>query len=83
MNATHLAADVTESDRPSIDVPETLRSAESKLVYVFLAATDGATVEELHAALDLRKITLFPVLATLAERDVIDRDGARYVPAAA
>ncbi|GAB3320372.1 TrmB family transcriptional regulator [Haloplanus salinarum] len=82
MSATHLAADVSERDRPNIDVPETLRSAESKLVYVFLAATDGATVEELHEALDLRKITLFPVLDTLAERDAINRDGARYVPAA-
>jgi hypothetical protein len=72
---------LTDVDRTAIEVPDALRSAESKLVYVFLAAADGATVAELHDALGLRKITLFPVLNTLAEYDVVARDGARYVPA--
>ncbi|WP_251331175.1 TrmB family transcriptional regulator [Haloplanus pelagicus] len=79
MSTTHL--ETPDPDRPAIDVPDTIRSAESKLVYVFLAATDGATVDELHDALDLRKITLFPVLETLIEHDAIDHEGARYVPA--
>ncbi|MFB6196549.1 MAG: TrmB family transcriptional regulator [Haloplanus sp.] len=70
------------TDRTALEVPDAISSAESKLVYVFLTAADGATVEELHDALDLRKITLFPVLETLAERGVIDRDGATYVPTA-
>jgi len=83
MSTTYLDAETAGRDRPSIDVPESLQSAESTLVYVFLAAADGATVEELHEALDLRKITLFPVLDTLATRDVIGRDGERYVPTAA
>ena len=52
--------DATETDRIAIDVPEGLTAAESKLVYVFLAASDGATVEELDAALDMGKISLFP-----------------------
>jgi len=82
MTATTLDADMAGRDQSSIAVPETLQSAESKLVYVFLAASDGATVEELHEALHLRKITLFPVLSTLTERDVVGREGARYVPSA-
>ncbi|WP_251342160.1 TrmB family transcriptional regulator [Haloplanus halophilus] len=83
MSTTHLDTTGPDaSDDTSLDVPDGLNSAESKLVYVFLAAAEGATVEELHEALDLRKITLFPVLDTLAEREVIDRDGARYVATA-
>jgi predicted transcriptional regulator len=74
---------LTEPDRTAIDVPDALCSAESKLVYVFLAASDGATVAELHEALGLRKISLFPVLNTLAEYDVVARDGTRYVAAGA
>lgn len=74
--------DTTESDRIAIDVPEGLTSAESKLVYVFLAASDGATVEELNEALDISKISLFPVLRTLTERDVITREESAYVPSA-
>ncbi|MEF8856020.1 MAG: helix-turn-helix domain-containing protein [Haloplanus sp.] len=65
-----------------IDVPTDLSSAESKLVYLFLSATDGATVAELHDALDIHKISLFPVLRTLIERGVVTRDGSAYVPTA-
>lgn len=52
--------DVTESDRIALDVPDGLASSESKLVYVFLAASGGATVEELHDALGIHKISLYP-----------------------
>ncbi|AZH23878.1 TrmB family transcriptional regulator [Haloplanus aerogenes] len=74
----------TQFDTPDtgIDVPDDLTSAESKLVYLFLTATDGASIDELHDALDIRKISLFPVLRTLTERDVIAREGAIYVPSA-
>jgi predicted transcriptional regulator len=74
--------DTTDTDRIAIDVPDDLTSSESKLVYLFLAASDGATIEELHDALDIRKISLFPVLRTLTERDAIARDGPTYVPSA-
>jgi len=71
--------ETTDAERTAIDVPNDLTSAESKLVYLFLTATDGATVDELHDALDIRKISLFPVLRTLTERDVVAREGATYV----
>ncbi|MFB6256458.1 MAG: MarR family transcriptional regulator [Haloplanus sp.] len=80
MSATQLNA--TESDRIAIDVPEGLTAAESKLVYVFLAASGGATIDELTDALDISKISLFPVLRTLIERDAVTRDGSAYVPRA-
>ncbi len=81
MSATQF--DATESDRIAIDVPEGLTAAESKLVYVFLAASDGATIDELTDALEISKISLFPVLRTLIERGVVARDGSAYVPHAA
>jgi predicted transcriptional regulator len=81
MSATQF--DTTDADRTAIDVPDDLSSAESKLVYLFLAASDGATMEELHDALDIRKISLFPVLRTLTERNVVTREGSTYVPSAA
>jgi len=74
--------DTTETGRIAIDVPGGLTGAESKLVYVFLAASEGATVEELNDALDISKIALFPVLRTLTERGVVARDGSAYVPSA-
>ena len=64
------------------DVPDDLTAAESKLVYVAVAVSDGATVDDLQSSLNLNKITLFPVLDTLAERGLIDRVGSEYVPAA-
>lgn len=81
MTATQF--DSTDADRIAIDVPEGLMSAESKLVYIFLATSNGATVDELTDALEISKISLFPVLRTLTERDVVTRDGSAYVPRAA
>jgi len=76
MSTTHLDAPTTDA----IDVPTDLHSSETKLVYLCLAVRNGATVDELHEALDIRKISLFPVLRTLTDRDVVARDGATYVP---
>ena len=75
--------DTTDTDRIAIDVLDGLTAAESKLVYVFLAASDGATIDELTDALEISKISLFPVLRTLIERNVVARDGSAYVPHAA
>jgi len=80
MSATKF--DTADTDRTGIDVPDAITAAESKLVYLFLATTDGATVEELHDALDIGKISLFPVLRTLTDRDVVVREGSTYVATA-
>lgn len=60
-------------------VPETLSSAEAKLVYLYLTGVGGSTVEDLHRALGMKKLSLFPVLDTLDERGLVDRDGDRYL----
>jgi len=63
------------------DLPQELSAADSKLVYLFVAVSDGATVDDLQSGLDIKKISLFPVLDTLSERDLIDRVDGEYVAA--
>jgi DNA-binding MarR family transcriptional regulator len=65
------------------DLPDELSAADSKLVYLFVAVSDGATVDDLQASLDIKKISLFPVLDTLSERGLIERVDDEYVAPAA
>ncbi|MFB6305272.1 MAG: TrmB family transcriptional regulator [Haloferacaceae archaeon] len=60
------------------EMPNDLSSAESKLVYLYLSVTDEATVDDLNDDLGLQKLALFPVLDTLSENGLVDRDGERY-----
>jgi DNA-binding MarR family transcriptional regulator len=69
------------ADRP--DLPDELTAADSKLVYLFVAVSDGATVDDLQTALDIKKISLFPVLDTLSERGLIECVEDEYVAAQA
>lgn len=64
------------------DMPTEISSPTGKLVYLYLdLVDDGATVEELGAALDLDGLTVFGVLDALHEKSVVERRGRRYVPA--
>mgnify|MGYP002760564146 CR=1 FL=1 len=66
-----------------LDLPDDLTAADSKLVYLFVAVSDGATVDDLQTALDIKKISLFPVLDALSERGLIERVEDEYVAAQA
>lgn len=63
-------------------LPEGLESPRAKLVYLALAAGDGATLAELHETLDVPKLTLLSVLDALNEQDLVATTDDRYVPAA-
>jgi len=65
------------------DVPDELNASDSKLVYLFVTASDGATVDDLQAGLDIKKISLFPVLDTLSERGFVDCVDGEYVSTSA
>lgn len=65
------------------DLPDDLTAADSKLVYLFVSVSDGATVDDLQSGLDIKKISLFPVLDTLSERGLIERVDDEYVAATA
>lgn len=58
--------------------PTTLRSPQSKLVYLYLAAGEEATVGELHEALGLPKTTLLPVLSALRDHGMLTRTDRGY-----
>jgi DNA-binding MarR family transcriptional regulator len=75
MNATQMVGRTTDR----LDLPDDLTAADSKLVYLFVAVSDGATVDDLQAALDIKKISLFPVLDTLSDRGLIERVEDEYV----
>ena len=70
---------MTQQMAQTAGVPAELNSPCSKLVYLYLATHGGATVNELHEGLDIRKLTLFSVLRSLRERELIGEETDRYV----
>lgn len=62
-----------------LDLPKTLDTADAKLVYLYLHRNKEATIDELQAALGMKKITLYPLLQTLTATDHVDQTGAQYV----
>jgi len=59
----------------AVSLPTELESPRAKLVYLYLSNAGEATVDEVQSALNLRKMTLFGVLDTLAARGFVDRRG--------
>jgi MarR family transcriptional regulator, organic hydroperoxide resistance regulator len=60
-------------------IPDGLETSGSKLVYLYLKVEDEATINELHTALGMKKITLYSLLQTLTATKLIDQEGAMYV----
>lgn len=60
-------------------VPDDLESPRTKLVYLYLRERGDGSVEQLRTALDMKSITLYPVLGTLVEKEHVQLDGNRYV----
>lgn len=67
------------SDGKRVSVPTDLESSTAKLVYLYLANTDSATVEQLQTDLDISKLSLYSVLRTLGERGFVDTEDGYYV----
>lgn len=61
-------------------IPSDLEAVRSKLVYLYLDTAGGATVDELQNDLGMRKLSLFPVLFDLTERDLVEKNGTEYRP---
>lgn len=59
-------------------LPERLDSHVAKLLYLYLYAVGPATPEELSAALQMRKLTVYPVLRQLTSMDLVSRQGQTY-----
>lgn len=62
-------------------IPETIQSAQAKLVYLFLEATGGATADDLSDVLAMKKISVLSVLRSLTTQGLVEADGSTYVVA--
>ncbi|WP_227374070.1 helix-turn-helix domain-containing protein [Haladaptatus halobius] len=56
-------------------LPDELVSPRAKLVYLYLATAQGATLDELQTGLDLPKIALYTIIRTLRERGLVEKEG--------
>ena len=60
-------------------IPTALESPRTKLVYLYFVMAGKGTVDDVHDALGIKLISLYPVLETLNEKGLVQRDGSRYV----
>ncbi|AGB32449.1 hypothetical protein C488_12333 [Natrinema pellirubrum DSM 15624] len=63
---------------PAVSIPTDLDSARAKLVYLYLAATDGATADDLCDDLAVTKGAVLSITGTLRERGYLERRDGRY-----
>ena len=71
----------TQHQQPQVDfeLPDTVDTAGSKLLYLYLSVENEATIDELQAALGMKKITLYSLLRTLRSANLVERVEANYV----
>ena len=64
----------TDIDR----LPTELDAAESKLVYLYLEATGGATLSDLNRTLSMRKMSILSILNALSNEGLVEKRGPEY-----
>lgn len=69
-------------DPESVSVPDTLTSDGAKLVYLYLQVTGESTLREIDQSLELKTISLLPILNALEAKNLVDREGDSYLVAA-
>ncbi|ARS88824.1 MarR family transcriptional regulator [Natrarchaeobaculum aegyptiacum] len=56
-----------------LSVPPALESPRAKLIYLYVSARDGATVEQLQVDLAIKKGTALSIASTLRKRGFLER----------
>lgn len=69
------------SQKQITPLPETLSSSQAKLVYLYLDATGGASVDDLNQTLAMKKIDVLSVLNSLSSNDLVEKADDQYVAA--
>lgn len=59
-------------------VPPDVRSAQAKLVYLYIDRAGTATPDGIASALSLPKLAVLGVLGSLTDRDVVEESDGRY-----
>ncbi len=72
-------AHVHRPESEGITLPAELTSPRAKLVYLYVATHGGASIDELSVRLGMKKLALYSVVELLDSRELIRRDGSRYV----
>ena len=62
---------------PTRELPTELESPRAKLVYLYLRA-DDASIDDLQSDLGVQKITLYSILRTLRERELVEKRGGQF-----
>jgi len=62
------------------ELPSELESPRAKLVYLYLQSSE-ASIDELQSGLDVKKITLYSILRTLRERELVEKRDGRFAVA--
>ena len=70
----------THADDGISALPTELNSPQGKLVYLYLEATGGATVDELEQVLAMKKIGILSVLNSLSSQNLVEKRDETYVP---
>jgi len=87
MTNTHTESTATDQYGPvtpeSVSVPAELSSDGTKLVYLYLQITGASTLNELNQSLEMKSISLLPILDTLVTKDLVSREDNQYLPTAA
>ena len=61
-----------------VSIPTDLESAKAKLIYLYVAASGGATADQLRDDLDVKKGTALSITGTLRERGYLERRNGRF-----
>lgn len=64
--------------QPDLELPDAFETSGAKLVYLYLDVAGEATIDELQAALGMKKVTLYSLLQTLTATELVDRVGTEY-----
>lgn len=59
------------------ELPSELESPRAKLVYLYLRSTAGS-IDDLRSDFGLKKITLYSILRTLRERELVEKRDGRF-----
>lgn len=59
-------------------LPAELASPRAKLIYLYLQTERTASIDDLHEALGMAHISLYPILRKLASRGFVEIDGDQY-----
>jgi predicted Rossmann fold nucleotide-binding protein DprA/Smf involved in DNA uptake len=61
-----------------VSIPPHPGTTGSKLVCLYLSVVGTATMDELNQTLDMQRLRLYPMLATLEADGLVERDGETF-----